>query len=124
MLTPEQEKFVAYWEKNREKEKKTLRQLVIGLPAGLTFAVAIVALLVSGWYERANMVAFSSSSPYVFLAAIVIIVSFIAIFTRRHRWEMNEQQYLELKSRQKSESGDAAQAEAGSATTSATNKTT
>jgi membrane protein YdbS with pleckstrin-like domain len=96
MLTAEEEKFVEYWKNNREKEKKTFRQLVIGLPIGLSFAIAVLAIFSSGWYERANMVAYSSSSPYIFVTAIIVIIGFIAIFSKKHRWDMNEQRYLEL----------------------------
>jgi membrane protein YdbS with pleckstrin-like domain len=100
MLTTDEERFVDYWKKNREQEKRTFRQLVIGLPIGLTFAIAILAIFSSGWYERANMVAYSSSSPFIFVFAIVVIIGFVAIFSKKHRWDMNEQRYLELRHKQ------------------------
>jgi uncharacterized oligopeptide transporter (OPT) family protein len=100
MLTPEEEKFVAYWKNNREKEKKTFRQLLIGLPVGLTFAIAILAAFSAGWHERANMIAYSSSSPYIFVGGIFAIVGFIAIFSKKFRWDQNEQRYLELLQKQ------------------------
>lgn len=96
MLTPDEERFISYWKTNREKEKKTFRQLIIGLPVGFTFAVAIIAIFSSGWYERANMVAYSSSSPYIFVAGVFIIIGFIAIFSKKFKWDQNEQRYLEL----------------------------
>jgi hypothetical protein len=101
MLTKDEEKFVDYWKKNREQEKKTFRQLVIGLPIGLLFGVSILAIFSTGWYERAHMTAYSSSSPYVFLIAIFIIIGFIAIFTKKHKWDINEQRYIELQQKQK-----------------------
>jgi hypothetical protein len=108
MLTPDEERFVAYWKNNREKEKKTFRQLVIGLPVGLSFAIALLVIFSSGWYERANMVAYSSSSPYIFVIAIAIIIGFIAIFSKKHKWDMNEQRYLELLYKQKNSTAKAA----------------
>ena len=105
MLTQDEQRFIEYWRINREKEKKTMRQLLIGLPAGLLFGVGIMAVFSAGWYQRANMVAYSSSSPYIFLVAIFVIIGFIAIFSKRHRWEMNEQQYQELLEKQKREAG-------------------
>jgi len=96
MLTPEENKFINYWKNNREKEKRTFRQLLIGLPMGLTFAVVILAIFSSGWYERANMVAYGSSSPYLFVVAVIVIAGFIAIFSKKFRWDQNEQHYLEL----------------------------
>ena len=103
MLTQEEKKFLDYWKKNREKEKKVFRQLVIGLPVGLVFGIAIIGMFSSGWYSRANMVAYSSSSPFIFLIAIILIIGFIAIFTKRHKWDMNEQFYQELLQKQKNE---------------------
>jgi uncharacterized ion transporter superfamily protein YfcC len=101
MLTKDEERFVDYWKKNREQEKKTFRQLVIGLPIGLAFGISILAIFSTGWYERAQMTAYSSSSPYIFLIAIFIIIGFIAIFTKKHKWDMNEQRYIELLQKQK-----------------------
>jgi hypothetical protein len=109
MLTPDEDRFVEYWKNNREKEKKTFRQLLIGLPVGLCFAIGVLAVFSSGWYERANMVAYSSSSPYIFVIAIAMIVGFIAIFSKKHKWDMNEQRYLELLHKQKNSSAKAAE---------------
>lgn len=110
MLTPDEERFLEYWKKNRESEKKTFRQLVIGLPIGLSFGVAILAIFSSGWYERANMAAYSSSNPMMFLIAIVVIVVFIAIFTKKHKWDLNEQRYLELLHKQSNNTNAAEEA--------------
>jgi hypothetical protein len=108
MLTQEEERFVEYWKRNRLQEKKTMRQLLIGLPVGLTFALGIVAAFTSGWYQRAEMAAYSNSSPFVFLAAIAGIIAFIAIFSKKHKWDMNEQRYLELLHKQNKTAANAA----------------
>jgi len=109
MLTPDEARFVAYWEVHRQQEKKTFRQLLIGLPVGLSFGIGILAVFSSGWYERANMVAYSASSPYIFLAAILLIIGFIAIFSKKHKWDMNEQRYQELLYKQQSSTEKAAE---------------
>ena len=96
MLTKQEEKFIEYWRNNREREKKLLRQLFIGLPAGLLIAGGIVLSLDLDWYERANMVANTSLNPYIFLIAILGIVVFVAVFYKKHQWDMNEQRYQEL----------------------------
>lgn len=101
MLTNDEERFLQHWEKNRNLEKKTFRQLIIGLPIGLLFGVGILAIFSTGWYERAHMTAYANSSPYIFLVAIFIIIGFIAIFTKKHKWDMNEQRYIELQQKQK-----------------------
>jgi glycerol uptake facilitator-like aquaporin len=97
MLSKKEEEFLKYWEQSREKERSVLKQFFPGLPFGLALGAAILALLDSGWYERANMEAQSQSSPVVIFLGIVAIVAFTGFFYKRYRWEMNEQAYQELK---------------------------
>ena len=35
MLTEEEEAFIVYWRTNREKQKKTFRQFLLGIPVAL-----------------------------------------------------------------------------------------
>ena len=97
MLSAEEEKFITYWEANRIKEKSFFRQLSLGLPLGLIMGIAILLNFVSGWYTRATMVAYSQSTPIILILALVIIAVFCSVFYKRHKWEMNEQHYMELK---------------------------
>lgn len=97
MLSEKEKAFIRYWEENRLKEKSILRQFFPGLPIGLSLGAAILLVLDSGWYERANMVAQSQSSPVVLFIAIAGIVTFTSFFYKKFRWEMNEQAYEELK---------------------------
>ncbi|MBI3137653.1 MAG: hypothetical protein HYZ15_03630 [Sphingobacteriales bacterium] len=101
MLTPEEKNFVVYWEQNRASKKKVLRQIYVGLPLAMVLVVAIFANLLSGWYGRAQMVFFreNASLIIVLLLASLLIVVFVVIFSARHRWEQNEQRYLELLNR-------------------------
>ena len=87
---------MAYWEENRLKEKKLLNQLLIGLPLGIIFAVPILLNLFSGWYKRADMEANTQLNPIVLIAAVLLIIVFVAVFSRKHKWEMKEQYYREL----------------------------
>lgn len=96
MLTQREEKFIVWWLENREKEKKTMRQLFIGLPVGLLLGAGILISLGTGWYQRANMVANSQFNPNVLTIAIAAIAVFIAIFYKKYKWDMYEQQYREL----------------------------
>ena len=101
MLTEEEKKFIDYWEKNRDRQKKTVRQFLLGIPAGLLFVIPILLTFFSGWYKRAGMMINTSDfNPGVLLVALLLIIGFIAIFSRRLRWEKNEQFYKELKSRE------------------------
>jgi hypothetical protein len=97
MLSEKEKEFLKYWEENRVKEKSLLKQFFPGLPIGLCIGCAILLTLDSGWYERANMIAETESSPTVLFIAIVAIVAFTGFFYKKFRWEMNEQSYKELK---------------------------
>ncbi len=102
MLSEEEKAFVIYWEQHRDREKKVVKQWLMGLPAGLLFGIPILVNLFSGWYKRATMdlnshISNGEFNPLVLIIALLIIVSFIAIFSKRHKWEMNEQRYQELK---------------------------
>ncbi len=99
MLTAKEKQFVEYWEKNRDKKKQLLPQLLPGLIIGLLMGAAILIVLDSGWYERANMVAATQLNPYILLTAVMAIAIFSAIFYKKHKWEMNEQLYKELKAK-------------------------
>jgi len=112
MLTERDKQFIEYWSQNRDKEKKVFRQLLVGLPIGLLFVIPIVINFSSGWYKRANMWArghADDSSGTVLIVGALVILVFIAIFSKRHRWEMNEQAYHELLAKQEKEAEDAAQ---------------
>jgi hypothetical protein len=100
MLSKEEDKFIIYWEKNRLRRKKTMRQFLLGIPAGLLIVVPILINFGSGWYRRANMEANSEeSSPIVLFIALLLIVAFTAIFWQKHQWDQLEQRYRELLAR-------------------------
>lgn len=113
MLTEREKQFIEYWKQNRRREKKVFRQLLVGLPLGLLFVVPIILNFSSGWYKRANMWArghADDNTGAVLLVAALIILVFVAIFSKRHRWDMNEQSYQELASRQAKENEETAAA--------------
>ena len=105
MLTDEEEAFIEYWKNNRDRQKKTLRQFLLGIPVALLFVIPIVVNLFSGWYKRADMMVHTSNfNPGVLIIALLLITVFIAIFSRKFRWDQNEQRYLELLAIKKKES--------------------
>jgi len=102
MLTKEEEAFLIYWENNREKQRKTYRQFLLGIPIALLFVLPIAVNFFAGWYKRADMVRGGQEfNPGVLLAALLLITGFIAIFSRRFRWDQNEQRYRELLAKKK-----------------------
>jgi membrane protein YdbS with pleckstrin-like domain len=101
MLSKEEEAFVSYWKANRDKQKKTFRQFLLGIPLALLFVIPIVLNFFSGWYKRAAMISNGSDfNPGVLLLALLLIVVFIAIFSRKFKWEQYEQRYRELLARE------------------------
>ena len=109
MLTQQEKEFIAYWEQNRLRRRKVVRQFLIGIPVGLAFVIPIAINLFSGWYKRANMEANSGDfNPLVLLVAFLLIIGFTAIFWQRHKWDQYEQHYRELVARESREEGGAA----------------
>ena len=100
MLTKEEKLFLEYWEKNRDKEKHFRRQLAIGLPIGLIFALPVlVAVIFHNWYK--TMTYISGAQIIVIIIGVAGIAVFFAIFRMKFKWENNEQLYKELKFKEK-----------------------
>jgi hypothetical protein len=95
-LSESEERYIAYWEKNRLREKRLTTQLLIGLPLGIVFASPILLNLFTGWHKLAAVTKHLQVNPVVVIIACLFIVTFVAIFSRRHKWEMKEQQYREF----------------------------
>ena len=101
MFTEQESKFITWWEANRDNQKKSFRQYVQGFSKGIGIGAAIVLIVISGWYKRANMEVNSKMSTAVFIIALLCIGLFMAWFSQNYKWEQNEQQYLELMARKR-----------------------
>lgn len=101
MLTKEELTFMDYWEKNRDKEKELSYQLKSGILPGILFTLFILVVTFSGWYMRADMVMNNTGSIITIVIALLIIVFVYAVFSKRQQWDMKQQQYLELKAKQR-----------------------
>jgi hypothetical protein len=106
VLTPEEEKFIQYWEYNRLKKRKITKQLSIGLPIGVLLVIGIFASVFVRWDKRAEVqmreeMQYTASPTLilVFIIAALLIVAFFVIFSARHSWDLNEQRYKELTAR-------------------------
>ena len=96
MITDQEKLFIDYWAKNRDKQKRSFYQLVIGLPIGLVFALPILlSVLFHDWYKRMSYI--STSQITVIMIGILGIIVFFALFRMKFKWEANEQLYKELK---------------------------
>ena len=97
MLTPEEEKFVQYWEVQRQNRKSFLRKVSIILPVVSLLTIVFFVNFMSGWYGKADReLRRHSSVIVVILIAVVAIVVFVVIFSARHKWEQNEADYQAL----------------------------
>lgn len=95
-MTDEEKDFMLWWEENRLKEKKLLKQMLIGLPLGLAFGFPILlSVMFRGWYKRMPYI--SGTQLTVILIGLLLIIVFYALFRMYFKWDMREQQYLELK---------------------------
>ena len=102
MITKEEESFIEYWEKNRDREKKIWRQFLYGSPWGFTFALPIlIAVIFHDWYK--NMVQISPSLITLIIITVIGIAVFYTLFSMQFKWDRNEQIYEELKFRQDKE---------------------
>lgn len=107
-MTDEEKDFMHWWEENRLKEKKLLKQMLIGLPIGLAFGFPILlSVMFRGWYNRMPYI--SGTQLTVILIGILLIVVFYAIFRMYFKWDMKEQQYLELKEKFEHDAADKAE---------------
>ena len=99
MITDQEKLFIDYWDKNRNKQKKSFYQLLIGLPIGLVFALPILlSVIFHDWYKQMTFI--SGSQVTVILIGVLGIAVFFALFRMKFKWEENEQLYKELKYKQ------------------------
>ncbi len=101
MLTSKEEEYIVYWQKNRDTNKQSFVQFLKGMSIGLGISAAIIIVIITGWFQRANMVANSKMSTVIFIIALLLITVFMAWLYRSFQWENKEQQYLELMAKKK-----------------------
>jgi hypothetical protein len=107
MLTEKETAFIDYWENNRDKENKFILKLLNGFPVALLFSAPIllsgvvVRLFFPDWFAK-----ISQTSPGMLitvLIGVILLTVFYSYFRMQYKWEMNEQLYLELKAKQRSQ---------------------
>ena len=104
MISEKERSFLRYWERNRDIENTFFSKLSRGFPMALLFGLPIILLVVvvriffPDWYMK-----ISGTSPGMFRSAVIAmigIVIFYSYFRMHYKWEMNEQLYKELKSKE------------------------
>jgi len=93
-----------HWEMVREKESHFLSKLARGLPMAMIFGLPIILSLAAvyflspDWYSKISQGV--SGSIGTMIIAVLIVILFFSYFRMHFKWEMNEQLYKELKSRE------------------------
>ena len=104
MISEKETAFLRYWERNREIEKTFISKLTKGFPMALLFGLPIILLVIvvklffPDWYMK-----ISGMSPGMVVTAVIAVIGivlFYSYFRMQYKWEMNEQLYKELKSKQ------------------------
>ncbi|WP_301929545.1 hypothetical protein [Ferruginibacter sp.] len=104
MISEKDKQFMTYWEQVRDSENTFATKIGRGLPMAFLFglpiilSVIVVRLFAPDWYMK-----MSATSPGAFITIIIammIIIIFYAYFRMQYKWEMNEQLYNEIKSKQ------------------------
>ncbi len=104
MISEKEIAFLRYWETNREMESTFRSKLTRGFPMAMLFGLPIILLVVAvrlfipDWFMK-----ISKTSPGMFVTAVIAmigVVIFYAYFRMQYKWEMNEQLYKELKSKE------------------------
>jgi uncharacterized BrkB/YihY/UPF0761 family membrane protein len=104
MLSEKDKKFITYWEKEKESLNTFSARLAGGLPVAALFCVPIllfitaVYLFFPEWYTKVSDRLPGSVTTIVI--AVIICILFFSYFRMQYKWEMNEQLYRELKSKE------------------------
>lgn len=104
MLSEKDKDFITWWEKERERQNSIPAKLIAGLPMAILFCIPIllfitaVYLFLPEWYTRvSNSLAGSMTTIII---AVILCILFFSYFRMQYKWEMNEQHYRELKSKE------------------------
>lgn len=104
MLSEKDKEFIIYWEKVRDARKSFSVKLTSGLPMAALFSapillfIAVIYLFLPEWYTKVS--ARMPGSVSTIVVAVIICMLFFSYFRMQYKWEMNEQLYQELKSKE------------------------
>ena len=95
---------MAYWERERVKQSTFMSKLLSGLPMALIFCLPILLFIFvvyfyfPEWYTKISQT--SQGTFVTIVIAVLICVAFFSYFRMHYKWEINEQLYDELKSKE------------------------
>ncbi len=104
MLSEKEKQFIEYWEREREKQNTIASKILNGLPMAVLFSLPILLIIFvihiffPDWYTK-----ISNTSTGTFITIIIAVfgcILFFSYFRMHYKWELNEQAYRELKSKE------------------------
>ncbi|HMK05811.1 MAG TPA: hypothetical protein VK489_16535 [Ferruginibacter sp.] len=104
MLSEKEKKFLVYWEREREKQNTVTAKIMNGLPMAVIFSLPILLIIFviyfffPDWYTKISNT--STGSFITVIIAVIGCILFFSYFRMHYKWEMNEQTYHELKSKE------------------------
>ena len=121
MISEKDKQFIQYWENVRERESSFQHKVLAGLPVAFMFGLpvliflGVVKIFFPSWFTTAThkqtdvempdwsvkFMKLSSGDVIAVFVAVIIVVLFFSYFRMHYKWEMNEQLYKELKSKEK-----------------------
>jgi len=97
MISPEEEVFYQFWEKERSLTHYKRKPFLRGFSVSLGLGLLILVISETGWYERASMIAnMRGNEIWIIIAILIFSLGFSWIY-QQFTSEMNEQRYQELK---------------------------
>jgi membrane protein YdbS with pleckstrin-like domain len=70
--------------------------ILFGLP--IILLIVVIRIFLPDWYMKISST--SSGMSFTAVVAMIVVVLFYAYFRMQYKWEMNEQLYQELKSKE------------------------
>ena len=121
MISEKDKQFIQYWENARLRESTFQHKFFAGLPVAILFGLPIliffgvVKVFLPSWFATAShkqtevalpewsaqFMKLSAGDVITAFIAVLIVVLFFSYFRMHYKWEMNEQLYKELKSKEK-----------------------
>ena len=104
MLSEKDKQFMQYWESERVRQNTVVSKILGGLPMAMIFCLPIllfifvVYLFFPEWYTKISQT--SKGTFITIVVAVFICIIFFSYFRMHYKWEMNEQLYDELKSKE------------------------
>jgi mannose/fructose/N-acetylgalactosamine-specific phosphotransferase system component IIC len=121
MINEKDRQFIIHWEAVRAQQRSFKHKFLSGLPMAMLFGLpviiffGVVKIFFPEWFTTAThrqteivvpgmtekFMRLSNGDIMMMVIAIIVVVLCFSYFRMQYKWEMNEQLYQELKSKEK-----------------------